>query len=359
MQHVYVSKRLLRIIRKQYQWIIEEELHNIETKKRAKNNFLGPREVPACNLDWPVCTDVLEKSKQKKRNTSMFSLRADRGKAPKTNYLTTEFKHTHHHKNQLLKKKLKNKERGRDRQIKIDIAPEHGKHLMKGYDSKQNEKEAKNNQNNEINEGNKYSENPFIVQNHLVIGRHKHTCQELQESIKSSKKQPSMQKRERTSRMEEYVKDSLADVRDERSPFPMRIMKCKTETQIPQITYQTIPSSQVEKSNEKKEGGGVSSLLRGLFGGAFMMKSETEIKTKKKKGGQNVSSSSEEEINSPKILVRKGFMDNEEDTSTRNKPKKSIYNYLMEQDLDDFPEKNVDSKTKSIQFMRAFFKDER
>ena len=241
MQQIYISKRLVRILRVQYQRATEEELENLDKKKNLRNpNLLNSKEVVACKINWPVCINVLEQSKQKKRNTSTFSFKVNKIKCAKPNFYSLNSRHTHVQNltYSRLKKKAKDRERGREKrrveptgndqsQLFVlgseGIAEDKSKIVLnvdKGTDKEKVEPKLSD----DLNETIKYSEDPLVVQNNLLIGRHEHTCRESlttnkQPSSTIKRKQSPVTQVKKIVVMEEFVKSSLDELRDSKSPI--------------------------------------------------------------------------------------------------------------------------------------------
>ena len=115
-------------------------------------------------------------------------------------------------------------------------------------------------------------------------------------------------------------------------------------------------------SRKSDKEGSVSTFLKGLFGASFLKKEATKDEkpvnqpNNKSRGSIKVGvglSSSDDEV-SPKKPVKPAYEDFDDEDIARIRPRKTIYNYLMEGDLED---NNANSAKKSILFMKEFFKD--
>ena len=57
MDNVFVCSKLIKILRTQYQWIIEEELKNQESKKKVfhDEDISKSQACGQCDPEWPIC----------------------------------------------------------------------------------------------------------------------------------------------------------------------------------------------------------------------------------------------------------------------------------------------------------------
>jgi hypothetical protein len=98
LDNVFVSSKLIKLLRKQYQWVVEEELKYADTKKRPQPNILDQDDEQDCNPDWPICYNIFERQKRKRRNGSVIALRIeDLDENLKENYFSANFKDYPHY----------------------------------------------------------------------------------------------------------------------------------------------------------------------------------------------------------------------------------------------------------------------
>jgi len=373
LHQIYISSKLVQIMRKQYQWIIEEELQSLENKKKVRVQVHKDFVPPSCKPEWPICLDHFEKAKQKKRNSSSFGLRIQNITSKKASYLTIEYRAAHPNKNPLLKKKLENKTRGRDRITRY----EDGRGRVRLMESKKFSKDSLSplssdrGSNNELSptadpidtsvEMKRNSEKIIAMQNYLVIGRTEHSCKE---GLIAKNNKPN--KEEEVSRTDSFEIKEI-------EPLPQKkpITRPSARTAIrrpPQIVYQQPNKNNMESSPEISDIN-TPSPLKGLFGTgnikrmpASPQESREDPKDLQEKDTislppTNVSFSSEFNPQNPQ---KKDSIDFEEEEIVRKKPRKTIYNYLMETNFEDEDEQNNnDNGRKSVMFMKHFFKGER
>jgi len=372
-QLVYVSKRLVRILRKQYHWIVEEELHSLGNKKKIKKlNNLKEIPPPVCHLEWPVCLDVFEKSKQKKRNSSNFAMRSHEIKCSQTNHFSLGFKNTNYAKSTLLKKKSETLERGRERGRRIDFTIDKPlnfmKDLRKGFNNSKNEEEDATQDDSQGTDDSieitKSSENLTIIQNYLLIGRHDHTCQSNKKSFISQSKDLN-----NSQNTEQSLRDSITESKGRDSTGSVKKINrpsARTQFQRPPITYQINRESPLELPTDSQE---TTSNLKGLFGTDNFIKRQAspplEEKPispdkKEKSGVLNTQTHNNYSSDDSPVKEMKMMMTNEDiEDESFCRPRKTIFNLLISDNFDTDSDltKELASGKKSIMFMREFFND--
>jgi hypothetical protein len=74
--NIYLSKRLLSILRKQIQWFIEDTIKNEDQKKKIKIPLISDQDLAGvCKPEYPICFKNLERLKRKRRNGSVVAIK--------------------------------------------------------------------------------------------------------------------------------------------------------------------------------------------------------------------------------------------------------------------------------------------
>jgi len=371
-------------MRKQYQWIIEEELQSLENKKKVRIQIHKDTAPPTCKPEWPICLDSCEKAKQKKRNSSSFGFRVQNISSSKANYLTVEYKAAHPNKNPLLKKRLETRARGRDRitkyedgrgRVKLIEAEKAKKHqgvtfskdeLSPPGSGRESNHELSPCDSREMNtsvEAKKSSESILTIQNYMVIGRMEHSCKEGLAAVA------------KTTKIEDVRKDS-GEIRETEPVVqkkPITRPSARTEIKRPQFLKQQPSTTHAESSPENSETS-TPSTLKGLFGTDNIKRMPTSPVESREDPKYfhdketlslpptNISYSTEDSPQYP-TTEEQDPLEFEEEEIVRKKPRKTIYNILLETNFEDEdepnPMMNIDNGRKSIMFMKHFFKDDR